>query len=416
MGTAIFTGVTGLLAHQRRLDVVASNIANINTTGYRGSRVLFEDLFSQTLQGGTAATTSYGGTNPMQVGLGTTVASISVNHTQGSLMTTGVASDLAVEGHGFFILSDGSTNHYTRDGSFQLNANGVLVDPATGLRVQGYMADASGVIAGTGEPTDLVIPIGAQAIVQATENVALVGNLSSNAAPGDTVERTIRVYDSLGTPRDIQLTFTKQAASGEWQWTAASTDPDIDSVTASGTFSFDANGGFVGFSAGSGDVSMSFVAGIPASPADPFEFTVDFASLTQLSGDSDVTMEGQDGFQQGVLESFTIGRNGVINGVFTNGLMQDIGQVALAVFPNVGGLARSGSNMFDETPASGTAQVGLPNTAGRGEVAGGVLEQSNVDLATEFSNMIVTQRGFQANARTITVADTLLQETVNLVR
>lgn len=416
MGTAIFTGVTGLLAHQRRLDVVANNIANVNTTGYRGSRILFEDLFSQTLQGGTAPSASYGGSNPMQVGLGTGVGTIDVNHSQGSFLTTGVASDLAVEGNGFFVLSDGTTRQYTRDGSFQLNSNGVLIDPATGLRVQGYMADAMGVIDGSVEAGDIVIPVGGQSIVQATENVAMTGNLSSDAAVGDTVVRTVEVYDSLGTPREIELTFTKQTADGEWQWSAASTDTDIQTVTASGTFSFDANGGYVGFSAGSGDVSINFAPGISAAPADPFTFTVDLSALTQLSSDSDATVLSQDGYERGVLESYSIGSDGMINGVFTNGLMRSIGQVALGTFANIGGLARTGNNMFVETPSSGIAQVGLPNTGSRGNVTGGVLEQSNVDLGTEFSNMIITQRGYQANARTITTADAMLQETVNLVR
>jgi len=417
MGTAMFTAVTGLLAHQRRLDVVANNIANVNTTGYRGSRALFQDLLSQTLTGGSAASGTHGGTNPQQVGLGVSLASIDVDYGQGSLFTTGVASDLAVQGNGFFILSDGSTQHFTRDGSFQLNAVGALIEPATGLRVQGYMADENGVVDATGEPTDIVIPIGNQAIVRATQNVSLAGNLSSDATagpPATTIGRTVTVYDSLGTPRDIQLTFTKLAASGQWQWTATSTDPDIQSVTGTGTIEFDANGGFV--SVDSSQVSVSFAAGASTVPVDPFEFSMDFSGISQLSGDSDVTLLSQDGYEPGILENFSIGANGVINGVFTNGLMQTIGRVALASFANIGGLIRVGGNMFDATPSSGVAQVGLPNTGSRGEVSGGVLEQSNVDLGTEFSNMIITQRGFQANARTITAADTLLQETVNLVR
>ncbi|HOZ47413.1 MAG TPA: flagellar hook protein FlgE [Candidatus Hydrogenedentes bacterium] len=413
-GTAIYTGVTGLLAHQRRLDVVANNIANVNTTGYRGSRVQFQDLFSQTLQGATAPEGDYGGSNGKQVGLGTAVGSIDVDHSQGSLITTGVASDLAVQGNGFFVLTDGALKYYTRDGSFQLNAVGVLIDPATGMRVQGYMADATGVIDGTLAPTDIVIPIGANPIVEPTENVILIGNLSSDVAVGTTFERTVTVYDSLGTPRDIQLTFTKLATDGEWQWDAASSDSAITTVTGTGTVAFDANGGFLSASAAS--VSIAFDPTLPAVPTDPFQFAIDFNALSQLSGDSDVTLSSQDGFELGMLESYSIGGNGVINGVFTNGLVRELGQIALASFNNVGGLARAGDNMFMQTASSGLANLGLPNSGGRGDVSGGVLEQSNVDLGTELSNMIVTQRGFQANARTITTADNMLQETVNLVR
>ncbi|MDQ1255901.1 MAG: Flagellar hook protein FlgE, partial [Candidatus Hydrogenedentes bacterium] len=371
MGQAIFTGVTGLLAHQRRMDVVANNIANVNTTGYRGSRVIFQDLFSQTLQGAAAPNGAFGGTNPMQVGLGVGVGSIDVIHNQGSLLNTGLNSDLAVQGNGFFVMTDGATRLYSRDGSFQVNANGVLVDPATGMRVQGYMADANGVIDTADELGDLTVPIGNQSIVRATANAVMIGNLTSDAAAADTVQHTIRVYDSLGAARDIQLTFTKLPANGQWQWSAATTDPDIQSITAGGTIQFDDNGAFV--SSTSNQVQANYNPAGPALPVNPFTFDVDFASMTQLAGDSDISLHSQDGFERGVLESFSIGRNGVINGVFTNGLMQAIGQVAVATFPNVGGLARSGNNMFEETPASGQGQVGLPATGGRGEVVGGVL-------------------------------------------
>ena len=142
MGSAIFTGVTGLLAHQRRIDVVANNIANVNTTGYRSSRMIFQDLFSQTIQGATAPTALNGGSNPLQVGLGVRIASIDVNHQQGSLVTTGVVSDLAIQGSGFFVLNNGASDFYTRDGTFALNADGELIDPGTRMRVQGFLADA----------------------------------------------------------------------------------------------------------------------------------------------------------------------------------------------------------------------------------------------------------------------------------
>ena len=440
--TAMFTGVTGLLAHQRRLDVVANNIANVNTTGYRASRVLFQDLFSQTLRGGTPPVGSFGGQNPYQVGLGVGIASIDVLHDQGSLFTTGVASDFAIQGNGFFVLSDGSGSYYTRDGSFALNANGVLIDPATGMRVQGYMADSNGVVdVNTTTPSDIVIPAGETSIVQATSSATLGGNLEANAAEGTEVVRTVRVYDSLGTPRDVRLTFTKRAQVDDgtgtlynaWVWQAEFEGTDVTNVPAgeSGVVLFDANGAFHlegsltaadAFTDRSAlpsqdEVSIpdtSFTG--PSIPVVPFDFSIDFSSVTELAADSDVTITRQDGYPRGVLESFNIGADGIINGVFTNGLSRVMGQVALATFTNIGGLARHGDNMFIETAASGVAQVGAPSTGGRGTVAGGVLEGSNVDLGTEFSHLIITQRGYQANARTITAADTLLQETVNLVR
>lgn len=419
MGTALFTGVTGLQAHQRRLDAVAANIANVNTIGYRGSRVLFQDLFSQTLRGGTPPVGNYGGSNPQQVGLGVKVASIDVNHQQGSLIATGIASDLAIQGNGFFMLSDGVKTGYSRDGSFELNANGQLIEPGSGMRVQGFLANEEGVIDTNAIPSDISIPLGGTGIVRATTLVNLIGNLDADAPTTPTltsVERTIEVYDSLGTTREVVITFTKQASPvNRWAWEAS-----YDSnVVGSGNLDFASDGTLPSGTAGTVTIPGTMMNDTGSQPAD-LVFSMDFSAVTQLStgedSASDVTVRNQDGFPRGILSSFNIGANGEINGVFSNGLTRVFAQVALASFSNVGGLSRDGNNMFLETPASGNAQVGAPGSGGRGSVTGGVLENSNIDLGNEFSSLIITQRGFQANARTITAADTLLQETVNLVR
>jgi len=441
MGTAMFTAVTGLLGQQRKMDVIANNIANVSTTGYRGSRLMFQDLLSQTLSGGSAPNGNFGGTNGLQVGLGVGVGTIDINFTEGSPTTTGVSSDLAIEGNGFFVLSNGTGYFFTRDGTFDLNSEGILIDPATGLRVRGYAADGHGNIDINTPIGDLRIPIGNTSIVQATENAILTGNLDSEAAVGTTTQRLLRVYDSLGTPRDIQLFFTKTTqiddggtAYNAWEWRAEFDSNDVTNVPAgqTGVLLFDSDGNFYAEGAfDSGTTTFTarsalpseYQVSIPATlftgssiPVVPFEFEVDFSQMSQLAETSDVTVFSQDGFPMGTLESFEVGQNGVINGIFTNGLMQVMGQIALANFPNVGGLSRQGDNLFIETPSSGLAQVGLPNTGGRGTILGGVLEGSNVDLGTEFSNMIITQRAYQANARTITTADTMLQEAVNLIR
>lgn len=437
MGSAIFTGVTGLAAFQRRLDVVANNIANVNTPGYRSSRVLFEDLFSQTLQGARAPEGNFGGSNPIQVGLGVRIGTIDIDFSQGSLQTTGVSSDMAIQGAGFFVLSDGTGNLYSRDGSFSLNSNGLVIDPATGLRVQGFLADENGLINTEGAPTDLLVPVGGTAIVRATTLANLVGNLDAEAVAvtPTVVTRTLRVFDSLGVARDVTLTFTKRTqvtvgsdSFNAWEW---ATDFDGTDVTNTGgdtgvlLFNSDgtlANVGSVNgadvFTALPGDaVSIPIAAFTGDSiPTTPFEFDINFNLVTELAGESDVSLSSQNGFPRGVLESFNIGGTGTINGVFSNGLTLVIGQVALANFANVGGVERAGDNLFRETLASGDAQIGVSGTGGRGQVNGGVLEGSNVDLGREFSSMIITQRGFQANARTITASDTLLQETVNLIR
>lgn len=437
MGTALFTGVSGMLAFQRRLDVIANNIANVNTTGYRSSRILFQDQLSQTLQGARGPSGSFGGANPMQVGLGVSVGTIDTNFTQGSLQTTGVSSDLAIQGTGFFVLNDGASNFYSRDGSFSLNSNGAIIDPATGMFLQGFGVDANGNINESAGIGNLTVPLGGQSIVQATTSATLIGNLDAASAVGDTVIRTFTVFDSLGTEQQITLTFTKRAqvTDGGTDYNAWSFQADFGGIDVtnlpggalSGVVLFDNDGAFhdVGtvdgadaFTTFAGDI-VSIPIGLfpgPSLPTTSFDFTFDMTGVTEQSADNDVTLSDQDGFPRGALERFSIAQGGLIVGIFTNGLTQTLGQVAVATFSNVGGLARSGSNLFIESASSGPSQIGLPNSGGRGEVTGGVLEGSNVDLATEFSNMIVTQRGFQANARTISAADTILQETVNLIR
>jgi flagellar hook protein FlgE len=295
-----------------------------------------------------------------------------------------------------------------------VNAEGFLVEPATGQFVQGYIADDMGNIDVDAPVSNLRIPLGGAAIVQPTSEVNFTANLDSDTPVGDSVIRTVRAFDSLGTTRDLTLTFTKAAATNEWEWAITTTDPDVDTVTGSGTVVFNADGTIQ--AGDTGNVSVDFVNGGASVPTDPLDFVLDFADITQLAGDSDITVFAQDGYPRGVLESFDFGRDGVINGVFTNGLTRVIGQVGMANFSNNGGLERTGNNQFMETVTSGTPQVGPPNTGSRGTVTGGTLENSNVDLGSEFSNLILTQRGFQANARSITTADTLLQETVNLIR
>lgn len=430
MGRALFTAVTGLKAQQTKLDVVANNIANVNTTGYRSSRVLFQDLFSQTLSGPSAPAANTGGTNPMQVGLGVQIGSIDVNHGQGSLVTTGVNSDLAIQGNGFFILSDGLTSVYTRDGSFQVNSVGTLVDPATGLFVQGYTANADGVIDSINSvPGNITIPLGSDGIASATTAAELTGNLNSGTEAGEQVIRNIEIFDSLGTARNVELTFTKTANVNEWTWAATFDNGTTTPTVGSGTITFDANGNIAaGSETGAINITAADLGSGATAPVDPLTVTVDFSDITQLAppedptadpdaqAPSDVTLRSQNGFPLGVLQSFSIGANGQIIGVYTNDRTQVIAQIALASFSNVGGLTREGNNAFRQSPASGLANIGTPGTGGRGTVSGGVLESSNTDLGTEFSEMIITQRAFQANSRTITAADTLLQEAVNLVR
>jgi flagellar hook protein FlgE len=280
---------------------------------------------------------------------------------------------------------------------------------------------------------DIVIPMGGASIVRATTEANLIGNLNSDAPDGTIHTVSVTVYDSLGTARQIELTFDNTdavpAVDNTWAWSASFDGTAI--AGAAGILNFDDSGALdadVLTNSPSLTITSDLLTGASTDVPEDLTFTLSLSDVTQLAmgtevvnGNTvaisgDVTLSNQDGFPRGTLEAFNIGGNGELNGVFSNGLTRVVAQVALGTFSNLGGLMRAGSNLFSETPASGAAQIGRPSTGGRGIVSGGVLENSNVDLGTEFANLIVTQRGFQANARTITAADTLLQETVNLVR
>ena len=408
MGTAIFAGVSALQSQQQRLNVIGNNIANINTTGFRSARVIFQDLLNQTITSASPAQSGRGGINPRQIGLGVTVASIDTDFNQGSIFNSNGIADFAIQGDGFFILAAGSGQFYTRDGSFGLDSNGTLVDPATGMMVQGYTA-VDGVI-DTSQPIGtIVIPVGGAGRTRVTTIATLMGNLDSEALVGDTIQRVIRVFDTLGTVQEVTLTFERMGVN-TYDWTATHPSVPAPGNVGTGTVTFDANGQF--------SSTTNDVVSIPLTngAVTPLDFTLDFTGATQHADEDTIALTNQDGLPPGVLESFSIADGGVINGVFSNGLTEVLGQVAVAIFNNPGGLIREGSNVFSVSPNSGIARAGLAGTGGRGMVNGGVLEGSNVDIATEFSNLIIAQRAFQAGARSITTADVLLSEAVNLVR
>jgi len=416
MGTALYAGVSGLQNQQRALDIIGNNIANVNTTGFRGGRVLFQDLFSQTIQGASGPSGGRSGTNPAQVGLGVGLANIDINFNQGSFQTTNIGSDLGIQGDGFFVLSDGSAQFFSRDGSFSVDPTGFLMDPATGYRVQGYSA-VDGVVDTSAGIGNISIQIGGAALAKATESITFAGNLDARTtATDDPISITQTTYDSQGQTVNLTFTFTR-TATNEFNVTVSSDRGAVTNPPAGGfTIQFDNFGAMqAATSAMAVDVDLS------AEGVEDLAVIADLSTVTQLGGagetlEQTITVLDQDGFGAGVLENFTIGGSGVINGIFSNGLTQSLGQVVLGRFSNPGGLSRVGRNMFIPSPNSGIPQIGEPETGGRGSLIGGVLEGSNVDLATEFTRLIIAQRSFQANARTITTADLMLGETVNLVR
>ncbi len=417
MNVSLYTSVTGMLAHQRRIDVIANNIANVNTTGYRKSRMQFQELFAETIQGARGPDGDVtGGTNPLQVGRGVSIGAIDTIFTQAPVVTTGAKTDLAIEREGFFVLRDDTGLSYTRAGAFSLNPDGALIEPATGQFVQGYIADEDGVIDYNQPVQDIVLPVGGQVLVRETSQINLTGNLNAASLEGQTVVRNVQIYDGMGSTRTLTLTFEKTAVKNEWEWQVTTDDPDIDTVNVVGdnTITFTDRGTID--TGEIGTVQINFDPAAPAAPVDPLQFTINMNDVGQLASESDVAIFSQDGYPPGRLDSYEFGGDGLIVGIFTNGLTMVLGQVALAKFSNNGGLAREGNTQFRETPASGLAQIGAPNTGGRGSISSGVLEGANVDIGTEFSDLIISQRGFQANARGFTVSDNVLQEAVNLIR
>lgn len=404
---SLFTAISGLTNHQTRMDVIGNNIANVNTTGYKSGRAQFQDMMAQTLSGASPSQTTRGGTNPRQIGLGVAIATIDNLHTQGALQSTGVMTDLAIQGDGFFIFNDGGRMLYTRDGSFGLDENGLLVEPSSGLRVQGWTA-VNGVLDTTQPIGNLTIPVAASMNAMATTVATMMGNLDSRVAVGDTYTNNFVVYDSLGDTHSVTITYTKTAAN-TWDWTASGTGITVAPPLNQGQLLFNADGSF---NSSTGTLSIDLTNGAVT----PLAVNVDFAQMTQLASDSTVTLFGQDGYAPGTLVSYNIASSGIINGVFDNGIVQVLGQIALARFTNAGGLMKEGSNIWTETANSGVAQIGTANTGARGSIEAGKLEMSNVNLAQEFSDMIITQRGFQANSRIITTSDEMLQELMNLKR
>jgi flagellar hook protein FlgE len=390
------------------MDVIGNNIANVNTVGFKSGRVNFQDILSQTFRGASAPNNGLGSVNPAQVGLGVTVAGIDVLHTQGNLQSTGRLTDMAIQGDGMFVLSDGSRNYYTRDGSFDISLDGSLVNPALGLKVQGWVANAAGVVDTTTATTDVMIPLGQRTTALATSTASLRGNLDAGSAVGATASTTINLYDTLGVRHSVRVTFTKTAANA-WSWAAATDPSDVGtSTTSTGTATFTPSGALL---ASTGSISLALTNGATT----PVNVPLDLAQMTQFSGVSAISGL-TDGFTSGTLVTFTIGSGGDITGVYTNGQTQALGQIAMASFVNPGGLLRQGQNLFAESSASGSASIGEPGTSGRGSVTTGNLEMSNVDLATQFTGMITAERGFQANGRVITTSDEMLQELVNLKR
>ncbi len=421
--TALSSGTTGLESSSLELSVIGDNIANSNTIGYKSGRAAFEDALTQSVIGGTG-----------EIGLGSRLESVQKIMTQGALTSTGIATDLALQGSGYFVVHGdhaGQTgDFYTRAGQFTVDANGYLVN-LEGLRVQGYPADPTGAL--TGVPGDLLVGT-ASAQPNPTTTVTVKANLQADAAvtfdPADPAgtsnfSTSMAVYDSLGAAHQVQVFFGK-TASGQWSWSAMADGGGLQGGTAgqltqiaSGTLSFGTNGQLL-------DVTQASTFN-PSGASGPQQLTFNFGDaanaggtgllgITQFASSSATTFIGQDGFGSGQLASIKIDTQGNVAGIFTNGQSRVLGQVAVAGFAAPDGLARVGGNLFAQSQQSGQPVVGAPGEGGRASIISGSLEQSNVDLAEQFVRLIAAQRAFEANSKTISTADQLLSELIQMKR
>jgi len=534
---SLFAGVSGLQNNQLMMDVIGNNIANINTIGFKAGRATFSEAFAQTLQNASQPEGNSGGTNAVQVGLGVAVNTVDTQFTQGTLQSTGVSTDLAIQGNGFFAVNQDGTTRYTRVGTFQLDANGQFVNPGSGAILQGTLASASGVITPGTQLQNLKIDLDQISPAKATTNVKLAGNLDSTAtvanaeitgnidsgtivggtvnqqftvtddfgvahdvtmtltktaadtwsvattdpsgtvvggagtatfnpltgalatftpakitlkptdnAPSisvditstgltqsagastfvadlskaaDSTNASVTVYDSLGNSHALSVKFTKTSTPNEWTWSAEAPDPATITAGQTGKIDFNSNGtlkSFTYYDASTG-LKISPNDGASAISVDLNAGTMNaFAGITQNSGTSAISPQSQDGYTSGTLNGVTVDQGGKIVGTFSNGASVTMGQVLLASFNNPNGLTNAGGNMFNASGNSGSPTINAAGGSSGSTIVSGSLEQSNVDLAQEFTNMITAQRGFQANARVITVADQFLDEVVSLKR
>jgi len=410
--------LSGLAASSDALSVIANDLANLNTTGFKDQEASFQDLFYQLIG-------STGAGDPLQLGTGTQVGSVSTNFNDGSPNTTGIATDVAITGKGFFVTESNGVTEFTRDGHFAIGPSGELMTQ-DGQSVMGYLA-----VNGAIPPGQALSPItlgqGQISPPAATTTMQMTANLDATAADGATFSAPpLMVYDSLGVSHLLTFQFTKEA-SGAWSYQITIPAADVGKtgnpvVIASGDAAgnddlvFDSNGKLTspaanltgipitGLADGASDMSINW--NLYDSSGNPL--------LTQVASQSTQSSTFQNGYSSGTLMSFSIEGDGTIQGTFSNGQTTAIAQLALANFANEQGLQRVGGNSYLATLSSGAAVIGVPGAGGRGSVTGGALEQSNVDIATEFAQMIVAQRGFQANAKVVTTFDQVTQDTINL--
>lgn len=405
------TALSGLSADSVALNTIGNNLANLNTTAFKKQTTNFEDLFYQQIG-------ENGSNDALQVGVGTKVSSTSTSYLQGSFNPTGQTNDMALSGDGFFVVQQGGVQSLTRAGDFQLDSSGNLIT-AEGANVMGYNA-VNGVISGGSALAPLALPIGSTESAKATQNVSLTANLNAGATVGTSFTAPpVQIYDSLGQTHQLSITFTKTAANS-WDYSVALPSADYTgaATNTSGTLTFDPSGNLV---SPTGTLSAIGFPGLPNGASDlSINWNLDDSAgnptISQTTGASAGNASNQDGFTSGVYKGFSVDSKGVITASYSNDQNQIVGQVAVATVANDEGLTVTGNNNFMTTAASGQANIGVAGTGSRGTINDSALELSNVDISSEFADLIVAQRAFEANSKTVTTFDTVTQDTLAMIR
>jgi len=414
MFTSFSTALSALGAMETALDVVGNNLANINTPGYKESVVAFSDLVTQSLGTGLGET---------QVGFGVARPVTIRQFSQGAIQTSSSPLDVAIQGDGFLVVSDQNGGElYTRSGTLQVDKDGNLMT-ATGYKIQGWNA-TDGTLDTTQPVSDIVVPVGSLRAPIATKNFSMDLNLDASATAGPpptTYSQSIQVYDSLGLPHVVTINFTKSATSNTWNYSMSFPDADLTApgTPTTGTLTFDSTGQLLtpaatdampvltatGLADGAADMSITWGLYNGSTPR-----------LTQFAQPSAVAANAQDGVQAAQLTRVAIGDNGQVLAQYSNGQQVAVGQLAMAAIRNPESLIAVGNSNYQLSALSALPAIGVAGTGGRGQILGGAIESSTVDIAQEFTNMIVLQRGYEANAKVVNSVDEISQDTINLIR
>lgn len=388
MMKSFYTGITGLSSQADSMGVIGDNIANVKTVGFKSNRVSFANVLGNVMDGKT-------------VGNGVQIWDVSTAWIQGAPETTGIATDLAINGRGLFMVNDSDgTTYYTRAGQFNFDKDRFLVNP-DGLVLQGYPVDSDGALGAMSDIRYTNSP------PRATEQFGTTVNLDADAVAGDTFMTTVTVYDSLGSQIDLNIAF-ENTGPGAWTWTP---ETSAGTVTGGGTLQFNAEG----ILDPATDATINIT---PSSGANPLDLTwvLSDGTVTGYASPSSTTYATQDGFPDGTLESVSIDQDGFVMGIYSNGEQERLYRIALADFPNYNGLNSVGDNLYVRTFEAGDVTEGTPSNGRLGTLTSGALEMSNVDLSREFVNLITTQRAYQANSKVIITSDEMLAELMNIKR